>query len=335
MGQEGGDRQSLEPHPADFDTVAETYIRQIESLMHAKNVQEQELHLLTDQYIEQKRVAGSASRQLKDHLQRDVTALEFQVHQEWSNKETLLGQSLENANSDLEKLCLSGSQLLSHQDFLFRISPSSPPPATPSLDAVGATIGASLSSQSQRQSRYSMINELRLGHKPNQRDGLKWSEINAAWSQLAQAVYFVTSSTVKSSSISFYIVPLAQGCSKIIELDKISNRSKYVHNLGIEKDDGATLDVDIKFSTIAERSYVRAIVAFYRLLCQLMSQDQVLELSSQRRNGSSATPSYPPYHITENSVEGIIIQDKDEIPDHELAAIIHIVASTTYWLLAL
>lgn len=39
--------------------------------------------------------------------------------------------------------------------------------------------------------QYSMINYLRLAHKPNSQKHLKWEEINVAWSQAAQLLYMV------------------------------------------------------------------------------------------------------------------------------------------------
>ena len=41
------------------------------------------------------------------------------------------------------------------------------------------------------QSQYSMINYLRLSHKPNVKHNITWNEINAAWSQAAQFLYIV------------------------------------------------------------------------------------------------------------------------------------------------
>jgi hypothetical protein len=53
------------------------------------------------------------------------------------------------------------------------------------------------------QSQYSMINYLRLSHKPNVKHNITWNEINAAWSQAAQFLYIVGGTKYQLFSIFF------------------------------------------------------------------------------------------------------------------------------------
>ena len=75
------------------------------------------------------------------------------------------------------------------------------------------------------------INGMRLGHRP--RFDLGWAEINCAWASAAQLLLFIASS-VKYTSEDLRIVPMSS-CAKIME---IRGSKKYVHNLGMDLDQG-------------------------------------------------------------------------------------------------
>jgi len=78
---------------------------------------------------------------------------------------------------------------------------------------------------------YPRINGMRLAHQP--RFDLGWAEINGAWAAAAQLLLFIGSS-IKFASEDLRIVPMSS-CAKIME---IRGSKKYVHNLGMDLDQG-------------------------------------------------------------------------------------------------
>lgn len=103
--------------------------------------------------------------------------------------------------------------------------------------------------------RFPLINNLRLTHRPK---GVSWLEINAAWSQAAQMVISV-GSTSKFRSKNLRIVPLTS-CAKIIEL--LQGDKRIVIHLGVDFESNAR-------KTHETENIVSSVRAFHALLHQL------------------------------------------------------------------
>lgn len=165
----------------------------------------------------------------------------------------------------------------------------------------------------ERGTKYPLINNLRLSHRP--KDDLQWIEINTAWSQAAQLVMFVNSTT-KFTSRNFGIVPLMH-CAKIIEVD--STGKKVYHHLGVdfESMDRKTHNTD---------HIIASLRAFYSVLYQLFDHIKAL------KRDINSTKVRVPFEMTVNTIGSFNLQFLNENDDKAWSGVINCIASNLKWL---
>jgi len=177
--------------------------------------------------------------------------------------------------------------------------------------------------------RYPLINDLRFSHRPK-RD-LRWGEINAAWSQAAQLVMFVASST-KFSSSGFRIVLLTT-CAKIIEVRSTAGGNgrdkEIVHHLGVEMIDSSAGNAT---TNVPRKGGVDNIIVSIRIFHALLR-----EMFEHLRSMDDPPPSdvileKPPFDIGPSFIGSHDLKQIHETDDVGWSAVIHCIASNMRWL---
>ena len=178
--------------PTTTNSITSSYAKEIETLTHAITVQEQELELLQGQLREQGDIVWQISQQ-EEQLQQELNSLEFYFYHVWTRAQPVLTNFLQRAQDDFNAVSSARLPLM-----LFDVRPSFPPPMPQQPGSVSSDLALHKKSSSSKMTNvnyfkasYSTINHLRLAHKPCIKQSLAWNEINAAWSQAAQLIFFV------------------------------------------------------------------------------------------------------------------------------------------------
>lgn len=158
--------------------------------------------------------------------------------------------------------------------------------------------------------RFPLINNLRLTHRPK---GVSWLEINAAWSQAAQLVIFV-GSTTKFKSKDLRIVPLTS-CAKIIEL--VQGEKRIVIHLGVDFEINAR-------KTHETENIVSSVRAFHALLHQISMH--MCHIRSYR------TLDKIPFETRPHSIGSHDLRRINEQDDVGWSGVIHCLAANMKWM---
>jgi len=167
------------------------------------------------------------------------------------------------------------------------------------------------------------INGMRLAHRP--RFDLGWAEINCAWASAAQLLLFIGSS-IKFTSEDLRIVPMSS-CAKIVEIRGSKN---YVHNLGMDLDqgDGRNGSSSSNASHWTSRPndhlvMIPAIRAFNALLSQVFEH-----LPKQNK----ATKEEQPFQISRTAIGSYDLMRLHEEEGPNASAVIFCIAKNLKWL---
>jgi len=165
---------------------------------------------------------------------------------------------------------------------------------------------------------YPLINDLRFSHRP--KGDLRWSEINAAWSQAAQLLMFIGSS-IRFTSPDLRIVCLTN-CAKIINVGADGNK-RIVHNLGVELKSSSSIPTRRK----GVDNIVASLRAFHALLQQMVDY-----LRSLGIRFPSVVIEKPPFDIGPTYIGSYTLTQLEETDDATWNAVIHCMVSNMKWL---
>lgn len=159
--------------------------------------------------------------------------------------------------------------------------------------------------------RYPLINNLRLTHthRPN---GVSLIEINAAWSQAAQLVILV-GSTTNFKSRNLRVVPLSN-CAKIIKLTQ--SEQKIVHDLGVE------------FANAREAHGAENIISSLRVFHELLNQLVLHILGSPNHTSFDKLP----FQIKAESIGPFDLRKIDQTDYSAWSGIVHCMACIMKWM---
>ncbi len=165
---------------------------------------------------------------------------------------------------------------------------------------------------------YPLINNLRLTHRP--RSVVPWLEINAAWSQAAQLIMFI-GSTTKFKSRDLRIVPLTS-CAKIIDVGMRGDRG-IVHHLGVDFD-----AMDRK--THRAEHIIPSIRMFHALLYQMVHHVMTMGWEGDEASVSASAPL--PYSMELHSIGQYDLHKMDDKDDTGWNVAINCIAANLKWL---
>ncbi len=163
---------------------------------------------------------------------------------------------------------------------------------------------------------YPLINNLRLTHR--HKNIVPWLEINAAWSQAAQLIMFI-GSTTKFKSRDLRIVPLTS-CAKIIDVGMRGDK-RIVHHLGVDFD-----AMDRK--THRAEHIIPSIKIFHALLYQMVHH--VMTMGSDMDEASASAPL--PYSIEPHSIGQYDLHNVHDQDDGAWNVVINCIAANLKWL---
>ena len=160
--------------------------------------------------------------------------------------------------------------------------------------------------------RYPLINNLRLTHthRPN---GVSLIEINAAWSQAAQLVILV-GSTTNFKSRNLRVVPLST-CAKIIKLTQ--SEQKIVHHLGVDFESNAR-----------EAHGAENIISSLRVFHELLNQLVLHILGSPNYTSFDKLP----FQIKAESIGPFDLRKIDQTDYSAWSGIVHCMACIMKWM---
>jgi len=171
---------------------------------------------------------------------------------------------------------------------------------------------------------YPLINNLRLTYRP--RSVVPWLEINAAWSQAAQLIMFI-GSTTKFKSRDLRIVPLTS-CAKIIDVGMRGDR-RIVHHLGVDFD-----AMDRK--THRAEHIIPSIRMFHALLYQMVHHVMTMGWKEDEASVSASTftsASAPlPYSMEMHSIGHYDLHKMHDQDDTGWNVVINCIAANLKWL---
>jgi hypothetical protein len=170
--------------------------------------------------------------------------------------------------------------------------------------------------------RFPLINELRLAFRP--KGDLTWNELNAAWSQAAQFLFYVAG-VVKFASDDIRIVPLTCTCAKLFCITKDNKRS--VHNLGKSMEDVSDTHGSMSISTAGDASKMASALRALNALIY-----QIVQHVVHTHCTGHVDISPPPFEMSRNTIGTSNLYELVDKDDSGWGYVIHFMACNLKWL---